>query len=336
MAGGCRCESWCSSSSACSDARAAGAAKHGGQVADLVQAMLKELVVKKHSPSSRAFTLVELLVVIAIITILIAVLLPVLSRVRQQAQQTVCAANLHQLGHAMAMYTGQYGYFPGCFVVVKPAGNLADCLPVRLRKILRGNQRVFYCPAQDARCQWLSDAPGSVMLAQDFHVQFGYEFGERLIVDGDPPTLGGKPPNGSFRSYGCNLGGSYGGPGVALGRGMGLDVFYQDGTRSPNFTNRRPTSVKSASEFIIMADASSDGWSDGVIRPDNSTPFNTSVGVLSNAIGNVHRGGANVLFCDGHVQWFLQSDLMIQMPPVEQEASKQRRWNADNEPAGKW
>ena len=55
--------------------------------------------------SQSAFTLVELLVVIAIIAILIAILLPVLSRVRQQAQQTACAANLFQIGHAMSKPT---------------------------------------------------------------------------------------------------------------------------------------------------------------------------------------------------------------------------------------
>ena len=70
---------------------------------------------KKHSSSNRAFTLVELLVVIAIIAILIAMLLPVLTRVKQQAQQIQCQANLRTIGQAMLMYTQQYnGRFPGC------------------------------------------------------------------------------------------------------------------------------------------------------------------------------------------------------------------------------
>src|SRR5215467_10407499 len=45
----------------------------------------------------RAFTLVELLVVIGIIAVLLAILLPVLSRVRGAALKTVCAARLHDL-----------------------------------------------------------------------------------------------------------------------------------------------------------------------------------------------------------------------------------------------
>src|SRR5947209_1202144 len=55
-------------------------------------------------PGKLAFTLIELMVVIAIIAILAALLFPVLSRAKAKARQTTCINNMHQLTLADTLY----------------------------------------------------------------------------------------------------------------------------------------------------------------------------------------------------------------------------------------
>ena len=72
--------------------------------------------VSPKTPTTRAFTLIEMLVVITIIGVLAGILLPSLMRARDTAKRTYCQNNLRQLNVALIKYCSLYdGYFPDIF-----------------------------------------------------------------------------------------------------------------------------------------------------------------------------------------------------------------------------
>ena len=62
----------------------------------------------------QAFTLIELLTVVAIIGILAAILIPVVGAARQSARASTCISNLRQIGGAIQIFASENkGLFPG-------------------------------------------------------------------------------------------------------------------------------------------------------------------------------------------------------------------------------
>ena len=65
---------------------------------------MEKILLKRGRIFSSAFTLVELLVVIAVIALLMGILMPVLNKARASATSTACQANLRSIAYAFVMY----------------------------------------------------------------------------------------------------------------------------------------------------------------------------------------------------------------------------------------
>jgi prepilin-type N-terminal cleavage/methylation domain-containing protein/prepilin-type processing-associated H-X9-DG protein len=106
----------------------------------------------------RGFTLIELLTVISIIGILVGVLLPALSGARERGKQIACQSNLHQLGVAILVYSGDYqNHTPPAFQLT----NLGTLTWYTL--LTNGNYatpKVFQCP-DDRRFATVGNTPRS-------------------------------------------------------------------------------------------------------------------------------------------------------------------------------
>lgn len=94
-----------------------------------------------------AFTLVELLVVMAIIGVLISLLLPAVQAARESARRTSCSNNLKQLGTALQTYHDCLGTFPpGRLAFPKVFSPLAFLLPFVEQQSLRNLVDFNYPP----------------------------------------------------------------------------------------------------------------------------------------------------------------------------------------------
>src|ERR1700731_4881520 len=90
----------------------------------------------------RAFTLVELLVVISIIGILISLLMPAVQQAREAARRIQCANHLHNIGVAYYKYlASKSGRGGGASLGILAPGWVSTLTPY-----LEGQGGTFLCP----------------------------------------------------------------------------------------------------------------------------------------------------------------------------------------------
>ncbi|MBI1369424.1 MAG: DUF1559 domain-containing protein [Planctomycetes bacterium] len=145
--------------------------------------------------------MIELLVVVSIIALLIAILLPSLTRARQVAQQTVCLANMRQVGVGYALYANAnktqlpWGYWYNnvanthiefddlLFPYLGQQLTYQQQIGTDLRSVISGKS-VFECPA-DKRGMGRTY---SMARTADFSVGQSYGVATSSYLSANPPS----------------------------------------------------------------------------------------------------------------------------------------------------
>jgi prepilin-type N-terminal cleavage/methylation domain-containing protein/prepilin-type processing-associated H-X9-DG protein len=112
------------------------------------------------TPHRRAFTLTELLVVVAIVAILAALLFPVLAQAREAGRRAACLSNERQLGAAVTLYLQDYDErFPQTHPAATPWSfpEAEITLEVPWRELVEPyvrSPRLFQCPSDWGAPAW--------------------------------------------------------------------------------------------------------------------------------------------------------------------------------------
>jgi len=227
------------------------------------------------------FTLIELLVVIAIIGILTALIFPVLGKIRQSANNAACLNNLKQLGIGFAGYASDNNAMYPAPVVNSPSQErwstdaiFKQIYGVAVFQEMRSAgvlwQRMLQYPSAANVANYSGPIPKNVFCCPSHSIAKAIEAG-----------LSNQ-----------NLSTSW---------GYAMNVMLPDGSPSPSdILPKRLLSIQKPSQTMLLLEASQ----------SSITPTNPSHLQNVQTTAKVRHGGkANVLYCDGHIQPIVATEL---------------------------
>jgi prepilin-type N-terminal cleavage/methylation domain-containing protein/prepilin-type processing-associated H-X9-DG protein len=255
------------------------------------------------------FTLVELLAVLAIIGVLVALLLPAVQAARESARRAHCQNNLHQLGVAFNLHVEQRGEFPvgciGCKLNLSAPGE-----PLVPQRFISWNTHLLPFLEQEQLWRELDfsepsfaavNKPAGSTVVRSF-----------LCPSVDEDVLHNR--TGLWKGFAfTDYGGIYGVEGegrteldtAALHwlRPDSLGMMLYEVSVAPRQVTDGLSYTAIVAEMVRRRTSETE-WVNGhnVFAQEASTPINVASN-LGNEIGSPHPGGAQLVFCDGHVEF---------------------------------